>query len=54
MKATARITVTLADGTAHTLTVARMPKHWKSALLQALPFGTDTFGCSFSRELVTR
>ena len=40
-------TLTLADGTTYQIT-GRRPRHWKSALMQLAPYGTDFYGCRFS------
>jgi hypothetical protein len=47
------LTITLADGTSHSETVAKMPRHWKSWLMHKLPYGTDFQGATFSRELAS-
>jgi hypothetical protein len=44
------ITITLADGTTHSLQVRKTLKHWKSALLRQLPYGTDVQGATFTRS----
>lgn len=46
------LTITLRDGTAHTETVKKMPRFWKSWLMQRMPYGTDFYGATFTRELV--
>lgn len=48
-----RLSVTLGDGTVHSFEVAKMPRHWKSWVMQRCPYGTDYFGCTWSRELVS-
>lgn len=44
------LTVTLADGMSHSLTVKRVPANWKSALLRGLPYGTDYRSATFTRS----
>ena len=40
-------TLTFANGETFTATVPRR-KFWRSAVLAALPYGTDTYGCTWS------
>lgn len=49
MKPQIRIGCTLADGTVHSFDVDKMPKFWKSWVMQRLPYYTDYFGCTFTR-----
>lgn len=46
-----RLSITLSDGTTESWTVAKTPRHWKSWVMQRMPYGTDFFGCTFSRTL---
>lgn len=48
-----RLTLTLANGTVITDTVKRMPRCWKSHLMQLAPYSTDYAGASWKRERVT-
>lgn len=43
------LTIVLADGTTHSETVKRMPRTWKSWLMQRMPYGTTFQGATFSR-----
>jgi hypothetical protein len=43
------LTLTLANGTVVTDTVKRMPRHWKSHLMQLAPYGTDYAGATWHR-----
>lgn len=43
------LTITLQDGTTHSLQVRTTPKHWKSVLMRSLPYGTDVQGATFSK-----
>lgn len=45
-----KLTITLQDGTTHSETVAKMPKHWNSWLMHRMPYGTDFQGATFTRE----
>jgi hypothetical protein len=45
-----RLTITLATGEAHSFDVAKMPRHWKSWLMQQMPYGTPMQGAQFKRE----
>lgn len=45
------LTITLNTGEAHSFTVDRMPRHWKSWLMQQLPYGTTFTGASFERKV---
>lgn len=45
------LSVTLNDGTTHTFTAKKMPRTWKSWVMQQMPYGTDYFGCQFKREV---
>lgn len=47
-----RLSVTLASGECLSFECARMPRHWKSWVMQKAPYGTSFTGCSFSREAV--
>lgn len=49
---TARLTVTLKDGTAHSFEVVKMPRAWTSWVMQQMPYGTDYFGATFHRERI--
>lgn len=49
---TCRLTITLADGAAHSFEVDRMPRHWNSWLMQQLPYGTVFLGATFKREAI--
>lgn len=46
---TARLSVTLADGTVYAYDVVKMPRAWKSWVMQQVPYGTEFFGCTWSR-----
>lgn len=46
------LTLTLADGTVHTETVKRMPRHWCSWLMHRMPYGTNLQGCTFTRTRI--
>jgi hypothetical protein len=46
------LTITLESGEAHSFTVAKMPRHWKSWLMRQLPYGTAFMGATFKREHV--
>lgn len=43
-----QITITLADGSEHTFSATRKPRHWKSWAMQQCPYGTDFYGCRFA------
>jgi hypothetical protein len=43
------LSVILADGTRHDFERAKMPRHWKSWVMQQMPYGTDFYGCRFER-----
>jgi hypothetical protein len=47
------LTLTLADGTVHAARVDRMPRFWKSWLMQRMPYGTDFYGATFHREIAS-
>jgi hypothetical protein len=47
-----KLTLTLASGVTVTSTVRRMPRHWKSHLMQLAPYGADYRGAAWSRERV--
>lgn len=48
-----RLSVTLADGTVHSADVSKMPRHWKSWLMQRAPYGLDYFGSAWQRERIS-
>jgi hypothetical protein len=47
------LTITLRDGNAHAFTVAKMPRHWKSGVMQQMPYGTSFQGARFTRSRFT-
>lgn len=47
------LAVTLASGERFAFPVAKMPRHWKSWVMQECPYGTDFYGCTFSREIAS-
>lgn len=47
-----RLTITLADGTAHSEVVSKLPRSWKSWLMHRLPYGTAFQRATFAREIV--
>ena len=51
MSSSDRITlaITLSSGERHEFTVSRMPRAWKSWLMQQLPYGTSFQGATFAR-----
>lgn len=44
------LTITLADGRSWSFERATLPNHWKSWLMQQLPYGTPKQGCTFKCE----
>lgn len=52
MSDTLRLGVTLRTGETFSFPAAKMPRHWKSWVMQQCPYGTDFYGCTFSRERV--
>jgi len=46
------LTLTLADGTTHTWTPEKLPKHWTSWCMRQMPSDTDFYGCSWGKEAV--
>jgi hypothetical protein len=48
-----RLTLTLANGTVITDTVTRMPRHWKSHLMQLAPYTADYIGATWQRERIS-
>jgi hypothetical protein len=51
-KATVRLTLTLANGQVITWEGSKLPKHWKSVLMQRAPYLTDYFGATWKRERI--
>lgn len=53
-KAGVKLTLTLANGETCTWTGRKMPKHWKSALMQQVPYGAgvDYRGATWTRERI--
>ncbi len=47
------IGVRLADGTVYTFPVRRLPRHWKSWVMQRVPYGTSFLGCAWIIERAT-
>lgn len=47
-----RLRITLNTGESHSFEVKRMPQHWKSWLMQQLPYGSDFYAAVFEREAV--
>lgn len=47
-----RLTLTLADGTTFAHDVKRMPRHWKSWMMQRCPYGTTFTGATFARKAI--
>jgi hypothetical protein len=47
-----RLTITLASGQTHTEEVAKLPRFYKSWLMQRMPYGTDFYGATFARKAV--
>lgn len=47
-----RLTITLATGEQYGETVDRMPRFWKSWLMQRMTYGTVFYGATFSREVI--
>lgn len=47
-----RLTITLATGEQYGETVDRMPRFWKSWLMQRMTYGTVFYGATFSREAI--
>jgi hypothetical protein len=45
------LSITLQSGETHEFTVKRMPRTWKSWVMQQVPYGTDFYGCSFGRRV---
>lgn len=45
-----RLTLTLADGATYTWAGGKLPRHWKSVLMQLTPYGTDYRGATWKRE----
>lgn len=41
------LTIRLGNGAEHSFRVQRMPRNWKSWLMQQVPYGTDLRGCTF-------
>jgi hypothetical protein len=52
MQSTIRLSVVLADGTRYDFTAAKMPRHWKSWVMQQCPYGTPFMGCRFERKAI--
>lgn len=52
-KPTYRLAITLTSGERFEFTVAKMPRAWKSWLMQQVPYGASFYGCEFSREVVS-
>jgi hypothetical protein len=50
MSTTYRLTITTADGRSWSFDRAKMPRHWKSWLMQQVPYGTPMQGAQFKRE----
>lgn len=49
-----KLTLTLASGDTYTWTGRKLPQHWKSVLMQQVPYdaGTDYRGATWKRERV--
>lgn len=47
-----RLTITLNTGKSHSFEVKRMPRAWKSWLMQQLPYGSDCYAAVFEREAI--
>lgn len=45
-----RLAITLADGDTFAFDVKRMPRHWKSWVMQQMPYLTTFTGCTFTRK----
>jgi hypothetical protein len=43
-----RLQITLRSGETHSFTVSRVPRHWKSWVMDQLPYGTDYYACKWS------
>jgi hypothetical protein len=44
------LTLTLANGETYTWTGRKLPRHWKSVLMQLAPYGTDYSGATWARK----
>lgn len=42
------LTITLRSGESYSFTVDHRPRHWKSWVMQQLPYDTDYLGCTFA------
>ena len=51
-RAQVRLSITLADGTTRSWDVAKLPQHWKSWVMQHMPYGTDYAGATWARERI--
>lgn len=47
-----KLRITLRDGREYAWITAKMPRHWKSWVMQQLPYGTDFQGASWRREIL--
>ena len=48
-----KLTLTLTNGETYTWTGRKCPKHWKSVLMQQVPYGpTDYRGATWQRERI--
>lgn len=47
-----RLTITLNTGESHSFEVPRIPRAWKSWLMQQLPYGSDFYAAVFEREAI--
>lgn len=46
------LSVTLADGERYEFRAAKMPRHWKSWVMQQMPWDTNYVGSRFDREVI--
>ena len=44
-----QLTLTLANGETYTWTGRKMPRHWKSVLMQLAPYDATYLGAAFTR-----
>lgn len=45
-----QLSVTLTTGETLAFEAAKMPRHWKSWVMQQCPYGTTFQGCTFARS----
>lgn len=48
-RAAGYLQITLRDGTTYRFEQVKLPRHWKSWLMQQVPYGTDFMGCRFEK-----